>query len=64
MPATFNPSGVATVLPRCSVGCHPRLFTLNPSGIPARDLEQTIAGFSLSFWERVEVRVRLLPNVA
>ena len=30
----------------------------------ARDLEQTIAGFSLSLWERVGVRVRLLPNMA
>jgi hypothetical protein len=37
---------------------------LNPSGIPARDLEQTIAGFSLSRWERVGVRVRPVPNVA
>ncbi len=25
---------------------------------------QNIAGFSLSLWERVGVRVRLLPNVA
>ena len=29
-----------------------------------RDLEQTIAGFSFSFWEKVGVRVRLVPNVA
>lgn len=43
MPARFNPSGVGTVCRRCSVGCHPRLFTLNPSGIAARDREQTIA---------------------
>lgn len=30
----------------------------------ARDPEQTIAGFSLSRWERVGVRVRPVPNVA
>src|SRR5713101_6431012 len=40
------PTGLRIRLDRCSVGCHPRLFTLNPSGIPARvharDLEQTI----------------------
>ncbi len=41
---TFNPCGVATVFQCGAVGHHPRLFTLNPSGIPARDLEQTHAG--------------------
>jgi hypothetical protein len=40
MPATFNTSGVVTVFQRGSVGSHPRLFTLNPSGIPTRDIEQ------------------------
>src|SRR5216684_160957 len=41
------PAGLRICLDRCSVGCHPRLFTLNPSGIRARvnvrRLEQTIA---------------------
>jgi hypothetical protein len=34
------------------------------AGDKGAQCEQTIAGFSLSLWERVGVRVLALPNVA
>src|SRR5258708_22688043 len=41
------PAGLRICLDRCSVGCHPRLFTFNPSRIRARvnvrSLDQTIS---------------------
>jgi len=53
-----------------SLNAQARIFLPSTSGRRAGDegaatpLEQTIAGFSFSSWERVGVRVRPLPNVA